>query len=202
MTIATVSTVLASARTSAGQVRRPRTNASTSVPKAPMPAASVAVKTPPYMPPITSANRAATAQTSRRATRRSASVARACVCGASSGLRQVHDGDGEMNSSGQQDAGKDAGQEQLADRLLGEEAVDQEDHARGNEDAERAAGGDRARRKLRVVAELAHLRQRHCRHRCCRRHAGAADGGEARAGGDRRHRRPPRRCRSQVCAVA
>ena len=97
--MATVSTVLVSARHSPAQVRRPRSSATSSVPKAPTPAASVAVKAPPYMPPITSVNSAATAHTSRRARRRSASVARACVCGACLGSCQVTMAMVAMNSS-------------------------------------------------------------------------------------------------------
>ena len=67
-------------------------------------------------------------------------------------LRRERDVDHE--AGGQQDAGDDAGDEQLADRVVGERAVDDHVDARRDQDAERAAGRERAERARSVVAAL------------------------------------------------
>ena len=53
---------------------------------------------------------------------------------------------------GEQQAGHDPGDEQVADRLLGEQAVDDEQQARRDQHAEHRAAGDDADREARRVA--------------------------------------------------
>ena len=97
-------------------------------------------------------------------------------------------GDREDVEADADDARDDAGDEQLADVGRGHDAVDHHDHARRNEDAERAAGGDRAGGEAVGVAVAPHRRHRHLGHGRRRRHARAGHRGKAAAGGDRRHR--------------
>ena len=66
-------------------------------------------------------------------------------------------------------ARQDAGDEQLSDILLGDIAVDRQNHRRWDEDAERAAAGDHACGQFVGIAEAPHFRQRdlaHSRGRC------------------------------------
>ena len=81
---------------------------------------------------------------------------------------------------GQHGAGNHAGDEQPADRGLGGDAVEDEGDRRRNENAERAAGADRAGGDLVRIAAAAHLRNAHL-----------ADGGAAggRRAGERREDR-------------
>ena len=83
-----------------------------------------------------------------------------------------------------QEAGNDAGDEQLADVLLGDDAVDREHGRRRQHGAERAAGGDHAGGEgLRIVV-AAHLRIGDGRERGGGRHRRAGNRGKAGAGGD------------------
>ena len=80
--------------------------------------------------------------------------------------------------------GNDAGDEQLADVLLGDDAVDREHGRRRQHGAERAAGGDHAGGEgLRIVV-AAHLRIGDGRERGGGRHRRAGNRGKAGAGGD------------------
>ena len=79
------------------------------------------------------------------------------------------------------DARQDAGDEQVADRCLGEDAIDDHRHARRDEDAERAARGGRPERERLVVAALDHFRHRHRTDGRGGHRAGAADRGKNRA---------------------
>jgi hypothetical protein len=88
---------------------------------------------------------------------------------------------------GEQDAGDDAGDEQLADRLLGDDAVDDQRQRGRDEDAQRAAGGDEAGGQFLRVAALPHLRDAHAAHGGAGGRAGAAHGGEHRAAEDVGH---------------
>ena len=86
------------------------------------------------------------------------------------------------------DARNHTGGEQFADIGLGQDAVDHQQHAGRDQDAEGAAGGDRAGRQPVVVAVTAHRRHGDLRHGRRGGEAGAADRAEAAAGDDRRHR--------------
>ena len=66
----------------------------------------MAVKAPPYMPPITRVNSAATAHTSRNATDALASVARGCGQRRQLGIVPGYDGDRHNEQHGEQDAGQ------------------------------------------------------------------------------------------------
>ena len=86
------------------------------------------------------------------------------------------DGGGDRDErQRQQDPRQQAGDEQPRNRRLGQEAVDDQVDRRRYHDAERAAGRDRARKQLRIVAE--DLRLRH------------GDGGDRRRRRDGRTRR-------------
>ena len=64
----------------------------------------------------------------------------------------------QHEAPGQQEAGDDAGDEQLADRVVGERAVHDHVHARRDQDAQRAAGSqpaERARTRSRAFAARA-----------------------------------------------
>ena len=88
-----------------------------------------------------------------------------------------------VHRSGEQ-AGNDAGDEQLADVLLGDDAVDREHRRRRQHGAERAAGGDHAGgERLRIVV-AAHLRIGDGREGRGGRDRRAGDRGKAGAGGD------------------
>ena len=87
-------------------------------------------------------------------------------------------------------AGNDAGDEQLADVLLGDDAVDRQHGGRRQHGAERAAGRDHAGGKRLRIAEAAHFRIGHRREGRRRRHRRAADRGEAAAGRDGRDAEP------------
>ena len=99
-------------------------------------------------------------------------------------------GDRQHVHRDREQARKNAGDEQLADVLLGDEAVDGE-HRRGRKDgAERAAGGDHARGEgLRIVVSP-HLGIGDGGEGCGGRDRRAADRGEAGAGRDRRQAQP------------
>ena len=84
--------------------------------------------------------------------------------------------------------GNEAGGEQLADAGLGHQPVDHQDHARRDQDAERAPGGDRGRGEAVGIAVAAHRRHGDLGHRRRGREAGSADRREPAAGDDGRHR--------------
>ena len=79
------------------------------------------------------------------------------------------------------------GYEEIANGGLGDEPVDHEGRARRDEDAQIAAGGDRAKGQLVVVAVLAHLRQGRLVHDRRGRDVVTADGAEGRARTDSGH---------------
>ncbi len=122
---------------------------------------------------MTRQKRSSVAQMSRSPVRRSAQrVARRG--GQELGPHLADDHDGEHVHRGGEQARNDPGDEQLADVLLGDDAVDRQHGRRRQHGAERAAGGDHAGgERLRVVV-AAHFR--------------IGDGGERRRGGDRRAR--------------
>jgi hypothetical protein len=101
------------------------------------------------------------------------------------GAHAAHDDDGDDEQRREQQAGQEPGEEQLADRLLRQDAVDDEHGGRRDQDAQRAAGRHHAGREARIVVVAAHLRQRDAAHRDRRRHRGAGEGGKAGAGEDR-----------------
>ncbi|MCE3247753.1 MAG: hypothetical protein K0R41_1578 [Geminicoccaceae bacterium] len=78
---------------------------------------------------------------------------------------------------GQDQPRQERGREQLDDRDADDRAHHHEHHARRDQDAERAASGDRTGRHLRVVAGADHRRRRHHAHH---RHRGADDAGRGR----------------------
>ena len=88
-----------------------------------------------------------------------------------------------------QDAGQNAGCEQLADVGFGQHAVDHHDRRRRNENAEGTAAGDRASRQSIRIAELAHGGIGDLGHGGGGRDRRPADGAEAGAGTHRRHRK-------------
>ncbi len=97
------------------------------------------------------------------------------------------DEDGHRQEERHDDAGDHAGDEQLADRGLGRDAVDHHADARRDQDVERRADPDRARRQLVGVAVAAHLRHGDARHHRRRRQARPRHGAEDAAredGGD------------------
>src|SRR6185437_14336054 len=69
--------------------------------------------------------------------------------------------DPQREKTGEKDAGHDAGDEQLTDRLLDDDAVQDERDRRRNEDAERAARGDESAGEAARIAALAHLGNAH-----------------------------------------
>ena len=89
-----------------------------------------------------------------------------------------------------QDAGDDPRGEQLADIGLGHDAVEHQRDAGRDQDAQGAAGGDRAGRQAVGIAEAAHRRHRDLGHGGGGREARPADRAEPAAGNDRRHRQP------------
>ena len=97
---------------------------------------------------------------------------------------------GEAQQERRENARQDAGGEQLADVGLGHHAVDHHQRRGRNEDAERAAAGDRAGRQAVRIAELAHGRIGDLGHGGGGGDRGAADGAEAGAGAHRRHGEP------------
>ena len=94
------------------------------------------------------------------------------------------DEDGQDEQRGQQQPGKDPGQEQAADGFLGEDGVDHEARAGRDEDAQGAARGDGAGGQPRVVAVGAHLRQGHLAHGHGGCHGRTGERGESGASGD------------------
>ena len=75
--------------------------------------------------------------------------------------RALEIADPQHEAAREQQAGDDAGDEQLADRVVGERAVHDHVHARRDQDAQRAAGGQRAERRAHRVAALLQRGQRH-----------------------------------------
>ena len=106
--------------------------------------------------------------------------------GQEAGAEEGDQVDGGDIHADRDDAGDDAGDEQLADVLLGDQPVDREHGGRRDHDAERAAGGDHAGGEALRIAELAHLRIGHLGEGGGGGDRGAADGGEAAAGSDGR----------------
>jgi len=94
------------------------------------------------------------------------------------------DQDRHDKEHGQEDTGQDARHEELSDRLLGHDAVDDENGAGRDKDAQTSPRGDDACGQCRVVVVFLHFRQGHGGHRRCCGAGGAADGGEPGAGPD------------------
>ena len=95
---------------------------------------------------MTKTNSSSVAQMSISPLRRSAQLWRG-VAGQKIRPHLADDHDREHVHRGGENAGNDAGDEQLADVLLGDDAVDREHGGRRQHGAERAAGGDDAGRK-------------------------------------------------------
>ena len=98
--------------------------------------------------------------------------------------RAADDRDRHHVHRGGEHARQDAGDEQLADVLLGDDAVDREHGGRRQHGAERAAGGDHAGRERLRIAVAPHLRIGDGRERRRGRDRRAGDRGEAAAGRD------------------
>ena len=101
--------------------------------------------------------------------------------------RPADQGDRHHVHRGGEDAGADAGDEQFADVLLGDDAVHREHGRRRQHRAERAAGGDHADRERLRIAVTPHLRIGDGRERRRGRDRGAGNRREAAArrdGGD------------------
>ena len=88
------------------------------------------------------------------------------------------------------DSRNQRGQEQLADRLLRDDAVDHQDQRRRDQDAQRSAGGQRTRCQRPGITRAPHLGQRHRGHRRSGRDRGPADGAERGAPADCRDGQP------------
>ena len=100
------------------------------------------------------------------------------------------DDDGADVAADREQPRQDAGDEQLADVLLRQDAVDDHHHRGRDQDAERAAGGDRTRGERVGVAEALHRRHRHLGHGGGRGDRRARDGREAAARDDGGHGEP------------
>ena len=85
------------------------------------------------------------------------------------------------------DAGDNAGDEQVADAFFGQDAVDDQRRRGRNEDAHGAAGGDRAGGETFVVVVAAHGRDGDFSHGCRGGDGRARNGGKAAAGRYCRH---------------
>ena len=92
--------------------------------------------------------------------------------------------DGDHVHCHREDAGNDAGDEQLSDVLLGDDAVDRKHGRRRQHGAQRAAGRDHAGGEGLRIAEAAHFRIGDRREGRSCRHRRAADRGKAAAGRD------------------
>ena len=86
---------------------------------------------------------------------------------------------------------------ELGDVLLGQDRVDDQRHRRRDQDAQRAARGQRAGGQPARVAVALELRQRHLSDRRGRRHRRAADRAEGRAGHHGCHRQAAAKARHQ-----
>ena len=95
----------------------------------------------------------------------------------------------------QQQAGQDAREKQPPDRGFGGDPVDDHRHRRRDQDAECAAGGDRARGDLVGIAALAHLGDAHLADRGAGGGTGAGHRGEKGAGAEVGHHQPARHLR-------
>ena len=99
--------------------------------------------------------------------------------------------DGADEQGGQQDPGQNAGHKELADGLLGLDAVDDQDHAGRDEDTQRAPGSHGAIRQGWRIVVFFHFRQRHRSHGCGGSHAVPANGCETTAADDRPYGKAP-----------
>ena len=95
-----------------------------------------------------------------------------------------HRGDRRDKGERQQQARHHAGEEHVADRLLGDEGIDDHHHARRDDHAEHRGARHHADREALGIVEADHLRHRHAREHRRRRDRGAGDGGKGRVGGD------------------
>ena len=96
----------------------------------------------------------------------------------------------ELHGDDHHRPGQDAADEEIGDRQVHHEAVDDEDDRGRNDDADRAAGRRRGGREMPVVAALDHLGMHDRADRRGGRRVGARDGGEQAAGAQRCHRQP------------
>jgi hypothetical protein len=99
-------------------------------------------------------------------------------------VEQAPDGEVAREQAGQDDAGEDAGHEQLRDRFVHRDAVDDEDQRRRDHQPERAGARQGAHDLPLGVAAAAQLGDRHLADRSAGRGGRAADGGEDRAAHD------------------
>ena len=122
----------------------------------------------------------------RNALRRSgARAGRACLL-----APRGHDLDRCQEQQRQDDPRNDAGEKKPPDRLLGEQAVDDEAGARRKDEAQCPARCDRPGGEAVVIVEAAHFRERHASHGDRRGGRRAAQRREARAGDHRRRGEP------------
>ena len=173
--------------------------------KAPAPAPSVGVKTPNQMPPSTAATTRKMPpplpQACSRVLSGSSSMTPTCAAptvdmaragaGAAptiSGRTMATTSAVEAIEAGDHQAGDHAGEENLADRFLGEDAPHDHQHARRDQHAEAGGAGDGAEREAAIVAMALHLRIGNARERRGAGDAHAGDEGKQRVaehGGDR-----------------
>ena len=97
-------------------------------------------------------------------------------------LRRDHHVDD--HAAGGEQAGDDAGEEQLADRQFGQHAPDDHQHRRRDQHAEAGAAGDAAEREIAPIAVAAHFRIGDARERSGGGDADAGDEAEQRIGDD------------------
>ena len=109
------------------------------------------------MPPMTKANSSSVAQTSLHRRER-LRPRRARAGGQKARPRVADDRDGDHVHADGENARQHAGDEQLADVLLGDQAVDRKHRRRRDHDAERAAGRDDAGRERLRIVEAPHFR--------------------------------------------
>ena len=101
-----------------------------------------------------------------------------------------HEPDQPAIGDRQHDAGDDAGDEQIADRGLRQDAIEDQQQARRDQHAEHRGSGDHADGEARLVAQPQHLGHRDLGEHRGRGDRGAGDRGEHRVGADRGHAQP------------
>ena len=137
------------------------------------------------MPTTTSRNTASTGQASLLAGKRFLQGVRSALGAARAEARVVSTD--SMYCTVAMSPGITAGHEQCADRLFRVHRVDHQDHRRRDQDAERAARGERAGVQRGRIAELAHFRPGDLGHGRRSGERRAADSAEGSAAADGRH---------------
>jgi hypothetical protein len=98
-----------------------------------------------------------------------------------------HQHDPDRKAQGKHDARDDPGNEEIADRAFGQNAVENEQQARRDQHAEHGRAGDDADGEARRIAVPKHLRDGHSREHRRRGNADAGDSREHRIGRNRRN---------------